>query len=308
MKNEPLLLLDCGNSAVKCQLVSVPSTAPRPDEPALLFDLLGSSPIARIDNANASVEGLLAAWKNLGMQDIEPKLQLSWLSVGPQAVQQAVRTAFQQVCGTHAPEPWQPSACTGFNGLGINQFLNRYAQPAQLGADRWASALGLACQGLISPGETQMIVSAGTATTIDLVRFGGPDAKGSYAEFLGGWILPGIGLMKDSLRTKTRDLDSLMAAQPPVHAQASAPTDMHLAIPTSTHLAISQGIGLAQTGFIRQIAQQHQAAGLWLHGGHAETWKAYLSGQQENAGGFFKVHEAFHLAFAGLLALKRYRV
>lgn len=308
MKKVPLLLLDCGNSAVKCQIVNVPSTAPRPDEPALLFERLGSAPIARIDNAQASVEGLLAAWKNLGMQDGQADLQLSWVSVGPQAVLQAVRIAFQQACGTDAPDPWQPAACTEFNGLGINQFLNRYAQPAQLGADRWASALGLACQGLIRPGETQMIVSAGTATTIDLVRFSGLDAKGSCAEFLGGWILPGIGLMNDALRTKTRDLDSLMAAQPSAPVQANAPTDMHLAIPTSTRRAISQGIGLAQTGFIRQIARQHQAAGLWLHGGHAETWKAYLSEQQGDAGGFFQVREAFHLAFAGLLALKRYRV
>lgn len=310
MKKESLLLLDCGNSAVKCQLVDL--SAPGSDEPARLFELLARAPIARIENAKASVEGLLAAWNNLGLQDAQANLQLSWVSVGPQTVQHAVRTAFQQACGAHAPEPWLPNACTEFNDLAIHQFLNRYAQPAQLGADRWASALGLACQGLISPGETQMIVSAGTATTIDLVRVGRLEAGRPDAEFLGGWILPGIGLMKDSLRTKTRDLDSLMAAQPPVHAQANAQPDAlietSLAIPTNTHLAISQGIGLAQTGFIRQIARQHQAAGLWLHGGDAQSWKACLSEQAGSAAGSIKVHEAFHLAFAGLLALKRYRV
>lgn len=289
-----LLLLDCGNSAVKCQLVNIAEQ--HLHHPQAVFDQLQAAPIQRIDNTQASVEHLLAAWKAMGLAENAAPLRLSWVSVGPQAVQQSVRTAFHRLSGSDAPGPCQPCARVVFEGLDLLQFENRYAQPEQLGADRWVSGLGLAAQGMLAPGETHMVVSAGTATTVDLIK-----VDGQQAVFLGGWILPGIQLMNDALRVKTRDLDGLMGLH------TTPPTESSAAIPTDSRMAISQGIGLAQTGFISQIAKAHHVTKLWLHGGDAVDWRSYLSKLANDSGVSLTVHDAPHLAFAGLLALARYR-
>ena len=71
---------------------------------------------------------------------------------------------------------------------------NAYAQPANLGVDRWLSLI--AVHGL-RPGLT-CIVGIGTAMTID-----GLDASGRH---LGGAIVPGPDLMVDSLLRNTSDI------------------------------------------------------------------------------------------------------
>ena len=290
-----LLLLDCGNSAVKCQLLHV--SEQHLDNPQALFDQLQAAPIERIDNTQASADHLLAVWKGLGLVENSAPLHLSWVSVGPQAVQQAVRTAFHRVSGTDAPSPWQPCAGVAFEELTFKQFKNHYDHPEQLGADRWVSGLGLAAQGMLAPGETHLIVSAGTATTVDLIS----SDHHQQAAFLGGWILPGIQLMNDALRVKTRDLDGLMG----ISTKTLMETDA--AVPTDSRAAISQGIGLAQTGFVSQIAKAHHVTKLWLHGGDAAAWRSYLSRLAKDSGFSLMVHDAPHLAFAGLLALQRFR-
>jgi len=68
---------------------------------------------------------------------------------------------------------------------------NAYTQPAQLGCDRWA-ALIAAHQGW--PGYL-CVIDAGSALTIDLVR---PDGQ-----HLGGYILPGLGMMQKCLLERT---------------------------------------------------------------------------------------------------------
>jgi pantothenate kinase type III len=154
-----------------------------------------------------------------------------------------------------------------------------------------------------------MVVSAGTATTIDLLQ-GSQDRQ---ARFLGGWILPGLQTMDESLRRGTRDLDGLMGH--PLTAQAidmrsdGGPTAVHREIPRDSSLAISHGIGLAQTGFIYQIAQTHQVSRIWIHGGHASTWHARLIELEKDRPNFCAiVQEMPSVCFAGLLALAQYRI
>ena len=71
---------------------------------------------------------------------------------------------------------------------------NGYANPAQLGSDRWAALIAAwhqvrgAC----------LVVNCGTATTIDTLS--------EQGEFLGGLILPGVELMQRSLITATDQL------------------------------------------------------------------------------------------------------
>ncbi len=71
---------------------------------------------------------------------------------------------------------------------------NGYAEPAQLGADRWAAIVGAWQQHRAN----MCVVDAGTAVTIDLVR--------SDGEHLGGVILAGRQLTRDALGGETADI------------------------------------------------------------------------------------------------------
>ena len=88
---------------------------------------------------------------------------------------------------------------------GVCGVRNAYEHPRQLGADRWAALIGArarcdcAC----------LVVSAGTATTVDLL-----DATGL---FRGGLIIPGFDLMRAALASNTAQLplaDGIFRAEP----------------------------------------------------------------------------------------------
>lgn len=71
---------------------------------------------------------------------------------------------------------------------------NSYAQPGQLGCDRWAALI--AAWDLL--GRAALVVNCGTATTID--------ALSAQGVFLGGLILPGVELMQRSVIAQTAQL------------------------------------------------------------------------------------------------------
>ena len=299
--HQTLLLVDCGNSALKYQRLEIPLQAD--DEPGRLFSQLQRATITRIQNSEASTARLVSQWQG------GTTYRLSWLSVGPQSVHQAVCSAFERLTEAQPPEAWRPCETVGFHKIQLRHFHNDYREPARLGADRWVAGLGVACQDMISPNEIHMVVSAGTATTIDLLQ-GSQDRQ---ARFLGGWILPGLQTMDESLRRGTRDLDGLMGR--PRTAQAiDMQSDVgraavHREIPRDSSLAISQGIGLAQTGFIYQVAQTHQVSRIWIHGGHAAAWHARLIELEKDRPNFCAiVQEIPSVCFAGLLALAQYRI
>ena len=73
-------------------------------------------------------------------------------------------------------------------GCGVT---NAYQEPRQLGVDRWMSMIGV----WAIKQEAACIVDCGTAVTIDVL-----DDKGQH---LGGMIVPGMELMRDSLINPT---------------------------------------------------------------------------------------------------------
>lgn len=111
---------------------------------------------------------------------------------------------------------------------------NRYANPAQLGADRWAALIGArhAFQG------DCLVVNAGTATTVDVL-----DRNGV---FQGGLILPGLALMRASLAGNTARLPLSNGAYHP--------------LPRNTADAIASGALQATAGAITRMFA-HVAAG-----------------------------------------------
>ncbi|UCE79034.1 MAG: type III pantothenate kinase [Nitrospiraceae bacterium] len=108
------------------------------------------------------------------------------------------------------------SALRGFSGdrdmavLTVNHRMNtglhfRIAEPGELGADRIANAIG-AYEILNSP---VAVLDFGTATTVTVVN--------QDAEYLGGSILPGIGLMNKMLGQGTSKLEQV-SLEPPQSA------------------------------------------------------------------------------------------
>lgn len=150
-----------------------------------------------------------------------------------------------------------------------------YTDPRRLGADRWAAAIG-AWQRV--QGEC-LVVSAGTATTIDLLRLPG--------EFSGGSILPGLGLMLDSLAEHTA---ALPRGTEILSAEALAATA------TDTLAAISTGCLHAQLGAIERLyARLAPGSPILVAGGYANALLPHL-GERASAAPWLVMEGLLHLA------------
>jgi type III pantothenate kinase len=113
--------------------------------------------------------------------------------------------------------------------------INRYDNPDQLGADRWAALVGARAlrQG------TCLVVMCGTATTIDVL-----DGAGV---FQGGLILPGLDMMRAALADSTADL-------PTARGEVRE-------LPRNTFDAIASGAAEATLGAIERLARRLASAG-----------------------------------------------
>jgi len=79
----------------------------------------------------------------------------------------------------------------------------KYRNPAEVGADRVACAIAAAQQ---HPARDVLVVDCGTATTIEVVTAAG--------DYLGGAILPGIGISAEMLSSRTAKLPRVEIARP----------------------------------------------------------------------------------------------
>lgn len=134
-----------------------------------------------------------------------------------------------------------PSACGVHNG---------YADPAQLGADRWAALIGARH---LHDGPA-VVVMAGTATTIDAL-----DGDG---RFLGGLILPGLDLMLAALHRNTAGLP--------------AARGVFQRLPRNTDDAIVSGALQATLGAIERFAATLDSPACLLSGGAADRLAPHL--------------------------------
>lgn len=124
----------------------------------------------------------------------------------------------------------------GSRALGLE---NLYAAPDRLGADRWAAAVA-AWQRV---GDDCLVVSAGTALTVDVVLRQGPGGRASEsgAVYRGGLIVPGFDLMRASLAGGTAQL-------PLAEGQV-------VCWPDNTQDAIVTGCIQAQVGAVQRMYQ-----------------------------------------------------
>ncbi|GAB7126387.1 hypothetical protein JCM19000A_08940 [Silvimonas sp. JCM 19000] len=139
------------------------------------------------------------------------------------------------------------------DALGVH---NRYRKLEQQGPDRWAAVLGARH---LAPAQAVVIASAGTALTVEALTQEG--------DYLGGMILPGYRMMKQSLHAGTARLP---LADGHVHD-----------FPSSTEDAIETGCLTALAGAILAMRQRLALRGdeplLLLSGGDAARVASLLN-------------------------------
>jgi type III pantothenate kinase len=224
-----LLLVDAGNTRIKWA-IAPPDAAPGD------WTAHGAVPHAELDR-------LQAAWAGHGLT---------------RAVVSNVAGHAMQAQLTALLAPLLPAAPQWFTARGeLNGLRNRYRNPAQLGSDRFAAALGARC---LAPGKALVVATCGTATTVDAVTAAG--------DFLGGMILPGLGLMLGALARGTAQLPQVAPgeryAAPPVFAD-------------HTSDAILSGCLAAQAGAIERACAALPADLCIVSGGAAASVAPLLS-------------------------------
>jgi type III pantothenate kinase len=116
--------------------------------------------------------------------------------------------------------------------------VNGYDHPARLGADRWVAMIGARQRVLAAGGPRPMVVvMVGTAVTLEAV-----DTDGT---FLGGFILPGHGIMLRALESGTAGLH--------------VPTGDVREFPTNTSDALTSGGTYAIAGAVERMRQHVQS-------------------------------------------------
>jgi type III pantothenate kinase len=233
-----LLLIDAGNTRVKWALLQ----ADAPDTAAL---------------------GHWSAYGSVRREDLD-KLGSTWRS------EQITRVLISNVAGQsmrdglekillHA-QGLKPVPLVWFQSVAeLGGVQNGYRNPAQLGCDRFAAAIGAHA---LFPDQSLLVATCGTATTLDAVTATG--------HFIGGMILPGLQLMASSLARNTAQLP---------HATPEGVTLQSFA--DNTDAAIVSGCLNAQAGAIERavtaLTAQHGKVGCILSGGGARFIAPHLT-------------------------------
>jgi type III pantothenate kinase len=105
--------------------------------------------------------------------------------------------------------------------------------PMQLGSDRWAAMIGARA---VMPDRPLLVAVCGTATTVDLLT--------NTGHFVGGAIMPGLGLMQRVLHEQT-------AALPDAQGE-------YVDYPRQTVDAIASGCAHAQAGAVERLYFLHK--------------------------------------------------
>lgn len=239
-----ILLVDAGNTRVKWAIAQADSF--NLNDRWLKFgnfnheDALESS-LKHLPQEENSVKKVICS--SVIGQERTAQLKSKFLSLYPTAI-------WHEICGNSA----------------LSLVGTKYIAPEKLGADRRAMILGAA--GLF-PHRNILIISTGTATTIDLLT--------ARNEHLGGLILPGMTLMSQSLHAGTAKLPDVFLRDTPIHP---------LGLGVDTQSSIYNGILASQLGAIelgKQLAHQQKIRidMLLVDGGNAELLiNAYQGSEQ----------------------------
>lgn len=234
-----LLLVDAGNTRIKWALVDRSTRNPVPGN----WHRSGS--VARTEAAQ-----LIQAWRGFKVG----RVLLSNVA-GPDMRDQLEQAVLRALGTKPVAIEWFASVAT------LGGVRNRYLNPAQLGCDRFAAMIGAHA---LFPNRHLVVATCGTATTVDAVNADG--------DFVGGMILPGLGLMASSLAKNTAQLP-----------QVALQTSLTHPFANNTDAAIVSGCLAAQAGAIERAMAAHANAhpdgkvSCILAGGAADLIAPHLS-------------------------------
>lgn len=215
------LLIDAGNTRIKWALTTPTGT------------WLAQGAVAHADAADLEAQWLTA------FAPASPARVLAANVAGA-----AVRAQLEAALALAAPGAQAEWFASSAERAGV---VNGYRNPAQLGCDRFAAAIGARS---LASNRALIVANCGTATTIDAVSADGT--------FIGGMILPGLGLMASSLARNTAQL-------PQIAPGAVLPSPFA----DNTDDAILAGCLSAQAGAIERAFARHGAVECVISGGAA---------------------------------------
>jgi type III pantothenate kinase len=203
-----LLLVDAGNTRIKWALIDRAIPHPVPGA----WHASGS--VARSDAGQ-----LVETWRGFSIG----RILIS--NVAGSDLRDELQNAVLRALGT------RPVAVEWFaSSAEMGGVRNAYRNPAQLGCDRFAAAIGAHA---LFPERALLVATCGTATTLDAVAADGT--------FVGGMILPGLGLMATMLAKNTAQLPEVALHTDDLHPFAD-----------NTEAAIVSGCLAAQAGAIER--------------------------------------------------------
>lgn len=165
-----------------------------------------------------------------------PSLQLSHCRLVSVRSEDETRRLTDALSAAHGIEPKVATPAKAFAGV-----RNGYEEFERLGMDRWLAVLG----GFKLAQGACVVIDLGTAITSDFVAADG--------EHLGGFICPGMPLMRNQLRTHTR---KIRYDDPSAELALS-----NLQPGRSTVEAVERGCALMMRGFV--LTQVERATALW---------------------------------------------
>jgi type III pantothenate kinase len=182
----------------------------------------GAEPIASgaefLENIDKLADG---EWANLPAPD-----RMLGCCVAGDAVKRRVEEQMEELWLT--PAHWVVASAAEA-GL-----INGYDHPTRLGADRWVAMIGARRRMLdAGPERPMVVVMVGTAVTVEAID--------THGRFLGGFILPGHGIMLRALESGTAGLH--------------VPTGDVREFPTNTSDALTSGGTFAIAGAIERMVQ-----------------------------------------------------
>jgi type III pantothenate kinase len=265
-----LLAIDVGNTRLKWAIYSHA-------QPGAELLASGAEFLEQIENL---AEG---AWANVPAKDAPIKM------IGCIVAGDALRQRVQE----QIMERWDLHPQWVLSSQQEAGLVNGYDSPMRLGADRWVAMIGawhrMMAVHAAAP-KPMVVVMVGTAVTVEAIGVQRSPDGTSQGKFLGGFILPGHGIMLKALESGTAGLH--------------VPTGEVTEFPTNTSDALTSGGTYAIAGAVRRMRHHvqnrcGQDPVLYMTGGAGWKMHPWL--------GLDDVELVDNLIFDGLLEIAKFR-
>ena len=203
---ENLLLIDIGNSSLKWAQSSS----------GILSDMF----------SQLYPENITCAFFKKYLQDLNTPDEIIVSCVAQKSVLQALEKACDELWSIRVKKVESLKEAFGL--------INIYDDPLALGSDRWCAMIG----GLHTVDSAFIVIDAGSALTVDVINESG--------KHLGGYIVPGLRMMRNSL--------GLLTAQ--VKTDSDRANIPFLSLASSTAQCVEAGIHLSAVKLIEAVYEK----------------------------------------------------